>query len=168
MIFFTDFKVAALVSLLVAESVIVGAWVFYARKFRVVTHPYPREDVLDYVRYIFDSPTSVTYDVTEVFRVTEPMIDHVPIKLTWSGRGSIRVSSELVGSEIQPSIDGQTGKISFNFPLLEPKRFGDVVIVHYRLELTDDSKQNVPQLTKNTRRPCQMIVSSARRPQASR
>lgn len=158
MIFFTDFKVAALISLLVAETAIVGVVWFYAKRRASLSHPFEREDVLDHVCYRFESLTKISYEVTEIFRVTQSHLDNVPIELTWSGRGKVHVESCLHKGEIQPNVDGQTGKIRFSLPLTEPKRFGDTAMTHYRLDLEDEGHQNVPQLSKNVKRPCQMVI----------
>jgi len=158
MIVFTDFKVAALLGLLVAETVAVLVWWHYQRKHATCVHVYPREDILDYVRYDFQTPTKMTYEVTEVFRITSPMMSSVDIELTWSGRGTIAVRSDFVVDEIPLQIDGQTGKIRFTLPLPEPKRFGESAIIHYALSLEDAGQQNIPKLCKSNKRPCQLVI----------
>ena len=100
----------------------------------------------------------MSYEVTEVFQVTEPFLQCVPIKLVWSGHGHLRVTSELLKTEIQPKVDGQNGNIEFTLPLPETKRFGDTAIIHYRIDLEDTTGQNKPVLAKNVKRPCRLVI----------
>ncbi len=161
MIALTDYKVAALVSLLIAETVIVAVWWHYVRRRNACVHPFEREEVFQYVRYVFDTPTKMSYEVTEVSRIMQPVVTAIPVKLTWSGRGTVSVRSHLIQGEIPFTSDGQTGELSFSFPLSEPRRFGETVLIQYTLELEDTSQQNVPKLSKTVRRPCQFFILEA-------
>ena len=161
MIVFTDYKVAALLSLLIAETVALVVWWHYNRKRRSCIHPYEHEELLQYIRYVFDSPTEMTYEVVEACRVTQPILAAFPVKLMWSGRGSAKVRSAFFASEIQLTSDGQSGELTFDIPLPEPKRFGESLIVQYAVDLKDVGQQNVPKLSKSVRRPCGLLVFEA-------
>jgi len=161
MILFTDFKVAALLSLLVAETIGLLVWWHYQRRRLCLSHPYPRECLVDYVRYEFETPTKMIYEVTEAFRVTTPVMHSVEVELTWSGRGQFSVRSDFVQGEIPYLHDGKTGKIRFTLPLPETKRFGESAVIHYVLSLEDTGNCNVPKLCKSTKRPCQLVIFEA-------
>lgn len=161
MIVFTDYKVAALLSLLIAETVALLVWWHYCRKRSLCVHPYDREEMLQYLRYVFFAPTKMQYEVVEVCRVTQPTLAALPVKLTWSGRGTVRVKSALVADEIPIASDGQSGELSFIFPLPEVKRFGESFVTQYVLELEDSGQQNIPKLSKSVRRPCGLLVFEA-------
>src|ERR1039458_5806195 len=66
MIVFTDCKAAALLSLLIAETVALLVWWHYCRKRSLCTHPFDHEELLQYIRYIFHSPTKMQYEVVEM------------------------------------------------------------------------------------------------------
>ncbi len=150
---------AALLMFTVTMVICVFVWMYYARKKQSTTHPYIREYILNQQRYIFDSPTVMTYEVLDTFQVTTPILTSVPINLAWSGQGKVgSVESELLSSKIIPHVDGHTGKITFMYPLSEPKRFGDVVTVHYRIHLEDTSGKNKPQLSLRTKSPCRFLL----------
>jgi hypothetical protein len=158
MIVFTDYKAAALLSLLIAETVALLVWWHYCRKRSLCTHPFDHEELLQYIRYIFHSPTKMQYEVVEICRVTKATVASHPVKLTWSGRGTAKVKSALVADEIPISSDGQSGGLSFVLPLPEVKRFGETFTAQFAVDLEDSSQQNIPKLSKSVRRPCGLLV----------
>jgi hypothetical protein len=158
MMLLTDFKLAALISLVLAETIAVAVWSYYHYRRNRCVHPYDREEILQSLRYVFDSPFKMSYEVTEVLLVTKPVMTDVPVTLTWSGRGTMRVRSDLHGDDIAVSFDNQTGELRFTLPLGQPRRFGDVALTHFAVELEDERHKNVPHLAKKVRQPCEYIT----------
>ena len=158
MIFFTDFKVAALCSLIAAETITILLWLDLERRRRLILYPYERESLVDFVRYEFETPQKMKYEVTEAFRVTTSVMDAVEIELTWSGRGQFSIRSNFVPGDIPFKHDGQNGKIMFTLPLPETKRFGESAVIHYILSLEDSGNSNIPKLCRSSKRPCQLLV----------
>jgi hypothetical protein len=157
MIVLSDFKVAALISLLLAETIAILVWWHYIRKRTQCVHPYDREEIVQFIRYAFDSPTKMTYELTEVFRVTTPVLTSIPVTLNWSGSGKAQVRSHLTSDEIGLEFNGQTGELKFALPLTSPKRFGDIVMSQFAIDLEDTSQKNIPHLGKNIKKPCEFV-----------
>jgi hypothetical protein len=157
-VFFTDYKIAALISLFVVEAAMACIWFFFARQKNKAVYPYPYDCKLRLVRYVFDTPDKMTFELTEVSRITSPNIPEKLVKLTWSGRGKALLETPLLTQKPLLSFDGNSGEISFTYPTAPDRKFGDTSTIHFKLDLDDTSGSNRPELYTRITFPIQLVV----------
>jgi len=157
-IVFTQYKIASLISLFVVEIFVVVIWLYYARQKNRTLYPYPYECLLRETRYVFESENKMSYEMTEVIKITHPNLTNREIKLFWSGRGLVTLETPLLTHKPQFNIDGKTGEINFAYPTIPDRKFGDTAIVYFILTLEDSTELNIPELYTRITSPTRMLV----------
>jgi hypothetical protein len=157
-VFFTNYKIAALISLFVVEAVIIGVWFFYAKKKHNLIYPYQYESDFRMLRYVFETADQMLFECTDALRITNPSLPSKPIKLFWSGRGNVKLDTPLLTRKPTLSADQITGEINFTYPTLPARKFGDTTAVHFSVQLEDSAGQNKPELYTRITYPVQIVV----------
>ncbi len=158
-IVFTQYKVASLISLFVIEFFAVVIWLYYARQKNRVLYPYEYESKFRTIRYIFETPNQMSYEYTEVLRITHPNLQNIQTKLFWSGKGNnITIETPLLPQKPALAVNGLTGEIDFDYPTGPTSRFGKTMVVHFTLHLEDSTGDNRPELYTRIKQPTDLVV----------
>lgn len=157
-VLFTQYKVISLISLFVVEVFVIMIWLYYAKQKTRSIYPYEYECKLRLSRYVFEAENKMSYEVTEILRITNPHVPGRQIKLFWSGRGTATLETPFLSQKPNFTIDGKNGEISFYYPTLPDQKFGDTAIIHFVLHLEDTTSLNKPELYTRITIPTAMIV----------
>lgn len=158
-VFFTEYKIMALISLFIFEIALVLIWFYYVKQKHRVVYPYEYEIQFQNAKYIFESPSKMEYELFAVIRITRPHLPNLIWKNTWSGRGNISIKSVYSNKIIPHKLDGTTGEISFYYPSSSAYKFGDIVVVAYKIICEDLANQNIPELNQYIRVPTELAVA---------
>ena len=157
---FSEYKLVSMISLLVFETAVLAVWWFYARKRTLMLYPHEWEELYSHARYVIRDPDRMLFERYMVIRVTSPTLSRIPIKLAWTGKGTLTVTSVLHQGPLPFAHDASSGVASFDLPL-PMLRFGDTAIVHYAADCQDQAHVNQPLLAKLIERPTGVSIMEA-------
>jgi|GEM_PF-4043340 len=154
---FQEQLLSSLVSIILLELLLAFiCFSFVFARFRV-RYKYKWEEPYIYQCYIFKSATKLCYECVTMVQVTSMAMSRLPLRLTWTGTGDVKISSDTFAGKIKYKKEGNT--IIFDVPFHRIARLGESVCVHFKLDLEDREGTNFPKLSKRIRKPCQYLVN---------
>lgn len=151
-------KVTLLISLILFETIGLIIWIYFVRAKNLLTSPYEYENECVIFREVYESEGKSEMEIINVIRVTTAHLSMLPISVIWSGKGNLKISSDFSGQDIQYNYDGRSGKISFNYPISQSYKFGDTVVIHYRINCDDITGDGAPEMAFFARKPTRLCV----------
>lgn len=152
------YSVLFLIALVIFFATALYIWARYAKEKHLHLYPYEYETECAIVRYTFADRNRMCFELLKVIHVTSPVLNRIPVSLSWSGRGEVKVESRLLKEAIYPVVDEKTGEIRFDYPVVPSARFGDVFIMSYKVSLCDNLEQNEPEIKAIVREPAKLWI----------